>query len=561
MDLFQTLFTPDDGLSYVGRAAYQSLKTTFYFHRKHTWNKTAGKVQGLYQTPPQPWEMKPGTNHSAYLTEKMLDVISRAEKFVDVTSLGPPDGEFLASMQNALLKAAVNASVRNEPVVVRFIFGNIVGMPLNCKSIAYELTKDWCDGYQNSIKVYVGAFRKGLTWNHSKIIAVDSEYLFTGGHNLWDQHYLQYNPVHDLSFELSGKIAEEGHAFAEAMWRYIIRKEKTKKFMRFVPTCIPCATRSRVGLGHWPSGIDKYPPSYSRPKQPWMNFGPSAMMNAPDDLTLISLGRLGNCPLTDKVFSLGRTQSNVADIGIAAMLKAATKSIKMSLQDLGPLAVPYPGRGVVSIPGGEWPMSYLSAIAHAIWNNEDLQVEIVLSNPNAVPSNVSPLVANYGNGWSREQVCRKIVKAIRAERTEASTRELQQCVQRVRVAFIRLATADGKWEDGAKIGNHAKFFCIDDLCYYIGSQNLYIANLAEWGVVVDSETATQNMLGEYWTHLWDESFDERTAVDMREILEHVLKRAHKAEEEEDPSDIPPLPVGTFFPTQTLPDIVDLALAH
>ena len=44
----------------------------------------------------------------------------------------------------------------------------------------------------------------------------------------------------------------------------------------------------------------------------------------------------------------------------------------------------------------------------------------------------------------------------------------------------------------------AKHFIIDDICCYIGSQNLYICDLAEWGVVIDDAPSVKKIKEEYW---------------------------------------------------------------
>ena len=53
---------------------------------------------------------------------------------------------------------------------------------------------------------------------------------------------------------------------------------------------------------------------------------------------------------------------------------------------------------------------------------------------------------------------------------------------------------------------HAKHFIVDDVCTYIGSQNLYICDLAEWGVVVDDAEATKKIIREYWQPMWNISY-------------------------------------------------------
>merc|ERR1719262_1927148 len=93
------------------------------------------------------------------------------------------------------------------------------------------------------------------------------------------------------------------------------------------------------------------------------------------------------------------------------MLAASRKIVRMSLQDLGPLAVPGPF-GPQAIPGGVWPKAYLRELGKAI-SQRGVDVEIVLSGPNSVPGSLSPLVANYGNGWKCADVAAEIVKAMK----------------------------------------------------------------------------------------------------------------------------------------------------
>merc|ERR1719478_613296 len=96
------------------------------------------------------------------------------------------------------------------------LFGNIIGMPVDCDALVRTLTKDLPK--ESSIRLWVGAWRKGVSWNHSKIIAVDGKHLWQGGHNLWSEHYLMFNPVHDLSMVAEGPVAMDAHRFADELW-------------------------------------------------------------------------------------------------------------------------------------------------------------------------------------------------------------------------------------------------------------------------------------------------------------------------------------------------------
>lgn len=52
----------------------------------------------------------------------------------------------------------------------------------------------------------------------------------------------------------------------------------------------------------------------------------------------------------------------------------------------------------------------------------------------------------------------------------------------------------------------AKHFIIDDIACYIGSQNLYICDLAEWGVLIDDPATTESIKGQYWDPMWKVSY-------------------------------------------------------
>merc|ERR1712241_899677 len=67
-----------------------------------------------------------------------------------------------------------------------------------------------------------------------------------------------------------------------------------------------------------------------------------------------------------------------------------------------------------------------------------------------------------------------------------------------------------------------KFFMIDDCCYYIGSQNLYIANLAEWGVVVDCEEKTHSILEQYWNPMWKACYESVSHEERDCRIERIL---------------------------------------
>jgi hypothetical protein len=201
------------------------------------------------------------------------------------------------------------------------------------------------------------------------------------------------------------------------------------------------------------------------------------------------------------------------------MISSARKIIRLSLQDLGPIAIPLP-TGPVAIPGGIWPAAYLHALAVAILDR-GVDVEIALSNPNSVPGPCSVFEANYGNGWTCNDVASEIIKAVKAlDRPDVDDAHLRRLVhENLRVTYIRSARGCDEWPDKGHIGNHAKHFLIDDMCFCIGSQNLYIANLAEWGIVVDSIAETQKVMEAYWNPMWANSFERDRDCSVDKVMD------------------------------------------
>jgi len=112
----------------------------------------------------------------------------------------------------------------------------------------------------------------------------------------------------------------------------------------------------------------------------------------------------------------------------------------------------------------------------------------------------------YGNGWDCNDVAAEIIKTIREQYPEAEDGALREKVSdNLRICFIREEPGN-KWEDDMPMGLHSKHFIVDDMAAYIGSQNLYVCDLAEWGVVIDDEEKTKAMMEEYWTPMWNYSF-------------------------------------------------------
>lgn len=485
-------------LSHIGAAAYECLRKHHNRHHHQLWNVTAGEFVSLDQTPKKGWELvkDPEEGHDDWFPEKLAELLARTEYWADVMSLGPPDGLFMRKFNEAL-KIIANKNL-NRVIVVRMMFANIIGMPVNCTKVIRRLTKGVPKN--GGLQLWVGAWRRGVSWNHAKLIAIDGLYLHTGGHNLWEQHYLRNNPVHDLSLELRGRVAHDGHLFANEQWRFIELMQRTAfgQCVDKLPDYLPMLTKTRVTVSEFPRNVaHEFPPMYSKaigiPKRPKLD----------DEVPIITLGRYGTLI----------SRSRPSDDAFYAMFDAAQSSIKLAIQDLGPVCIP---GSKIPMLGCVWPKKTLSLLGKAIFERE-VDVYIALSNPRSIPGGLKLFEACYGNGWTCVDVAAEIVKTIHKTHPDATMVALRRVVaNKLHISHVRQRRGNF-YDNGGTIGMHAKHFIIDDICAYIGSQNLYVCDLAEWGTIIDDEAATKKIMQDYWNPMWAASYSP-SDCDVHEVI-------------------------------------------
>lgn len=201
--------------------------------------------------------------------------------------------------------------------------------------------------------------------------------MHTGGHNLWDPHYLKNNPVHDLSLEMQGHVAIDGHMFANEQWAFIQSKQSTVmgQCAENLPDTLPVIWKNRIIISEYPrkQGIAaaEFPPVFNK------KSSIPEIAEAGGVIPVITMGRLGAILSRDRP----------SDDAFEAMLDSAQTIVRMSLQDLGPVCIP---NTKMALPGLSWPKTYLSALARVIWT-KGVDVEIVLSNPGSIPGGLGPL--------------------------------------------------------------------------------------------------------------------------------------------------------------------------
>lgn len=514
-------------ISYVAQAAYDKLRKSHNNSHHVCWNVTSGKIIGRVLDTPEydhsrDWQSPndPREGHSNWFPEKIEEIMKKTKEWCDVSSLTPPDGLFMKCMKRAIKSINDTAVEQRGPdIIIRLLFGNVIGQPCDCNAVIKELVelvpKDNC-----RIQLWVGAWRKGFSWNHAKIIAVDGKHLLTGGHNMWDPHYLRKDPVHDLSMEAEGRCANDGHIYLNHQWNFIEKMQSgcVGRLVDKLPDsmCLPIA--ARVTVSEFPGGEAKeFPPEYvknARPPEPRSAFraagkafrdvahgfrhGHTAYQKrrrlGDGEVSMITMGRYGSI----QGFDYPRLhKARPSDDAIVEMFDASQKSIRMALQDIGPVCFPRT-KTLVPGPTGVWPAAYLKALGRALMRN--VEVEIALSNPHSIPNSLSPTDANYGNGWECVDVASEIIKACPRDA------DLRNKVENnLRLCYIKQC-GNNKWEDGETMAMHAKHFIIDDIAYYIGSQNLYVCDLAEWGILIDDKVQTAKVKKEYWSPMWAASY-------------------------------------------------------
>jgi phosphatidylserine/phosphatidylglycerophosphate/cardiolipin synthase-like enzyme len=431
--------------------------------------------------------------HSDIWIDELYKLITSAERFVDVTSLGTPDGRYGAAIRNAITVL----SKKPHAIVVRLLFG---AFPVRGEVEPKKLSGQWGRDLQKSsrLRLYVGGYRSSIlppSWNHSKIVAVDGRIAQSGGHNQWTKQYLGINPVHDLTMRVMGSIAVEAHRFINAQWEWTC-----KNFGLF------SNLTSKARLVSWGAG------KVARNCPPMFDAASDRVAPAtnPAKAAVFSVGRLAHID--------PKHASNQSDAAILAALSAAQRTIRIVQQDIGPPTAP-----VVNVALGHWPEGLFEQIAQALKRGVD--VRLIVSNLKAGAGGLPMSQGTYSNGYSTQVVLEKLRDYMAARpQLYPSGEALRELVcAKMAIAYYRYSD-DESYPDNATIPNHAKTFLVDDQAFYIGSQNLYDADLTEHGFIVDHAPTAQSYLTQYWNPLWAASQRTRVSGAGLPLDRCVLKR-------------------------------------
>jgi len=499
--------------SHIGKAAIAELesKPKYKVYKGKLWNLSSGSFagRGIAHSPEGTWDTDddpvkdaeqtpPKWSHSDWFPSDLANLLAKTEVWCDFASLAIPDGKFEDLIIDALRIVAQRSIDTNKKIVVRFLFAHYITEPVNCDAVMKKFTA----GLPTNSKlcIWVGAWRRGMCWNHAKIVAVDGKEVYTGGHNLRDDVYLQNDPIHDTSIHLKGDIAVQSHMYMNTQWTFI-RDRQASWMGWFVDKIYPddwlLPSVTRVTISEWPkSKSSVYAPLFEK------DTIPTSLPDSEDIVVpILSLGRYGN--IVD--------DARPSDDSFIAMFNAATSSIKFILQDLGPFTLIVLGKKIVY---KTWPKAYLRTFSKAMFER-DVDIEIILSNPGSGDDTGR---GNYSNGWSCEEVCAEIIKTMKEQFPDASDEQLKKKItDNLRVCGLKNKFGN-KWQSNKWVGLHSKVFIVDDVCTYVGSQNLYLFDLAEWGVAIDNKKTTTEIKSELWDPMWNASYKDGCDVNANTVM-------------------------------------------
>mmetsp|Transcript_41709 Transcript_41709/g.126542 ORF Transcript_41709/g.126542 Transcript_41709/m.126542 type:complete len:1858 (-) Transcript_41709:76-5649(-) len=380
--------------------------------------------------------------HSYEFYERLYQHIIQAEEFVDITSLDSYDmigtvesdgAQFTAMIRNAL---SYLASTGRE-IHVKFHFGSALFVE-RAADILEIITRDFKDDTDTKMTVWVNTYLMYTpsSWNHGKIVAVDGKKLITGGSNYYTTDYLQEDPVHDVSMQVTGGPALTAHRYAEKLWRTSCEWWGLHELWN--------------GVGIPPTGVlDLFFDAIDIPPPTDVMGGSNTAWRAPDGVYHKSLvyGEMHCPPAYDDISKLKPEDqrsrpktgvsvipaarlaglgdniqggSHTSDLALLALMESAQVSIKISQQDMLPLLLAGPaslaiGHGGYDYNGGVSKVPFddtwriIGGIAKAMARNVPVYIMVsapcafAANNPNCVSeglrTNTFQCIPGQGNGY------------------------------------------------------------------------------------------------------------------------------------------------------------------
>ncbi|HWD26027.1 MAG TPA: hypothetical protein VG387_02585 [Rhizomicrobium sp.] len=451
-------------------------------------NKILTASKSLFDTPQDYWQKPdadfPEKTHSDRLPDAMCKIIADGKTFVDIVTMDEPKGKFRAAYEDGI--AAIAKA--GHKATIRILLGRQFSpFHLEIEMMLWQLAAKLpvVDG----LVVYMAQFRsRNNSWNHAKLIAVDGNAILTGGHNMWDQDYLEAAPTFDISMRFDGEIALGGHFFADGIWKYVANVPEGNRHITYCRSL-------RVENGKWVVKTEHAPQSFGLPR-----------------------GGDGDTPalwVTAPGLGVWNTHTGTGMIALVRALQSAEKLCYLSLQDL---ASDYVGGSsfvieqfvdfpyqTINCQGYIFILPLVDAMAAFLRKNRDTQLCIVLSHPKG---DGRP----YTSGCPFGVILDVIGQRMRAQDSNLTPENIAERMRgQLFLQDIRFDKNRLKWPDGRVKRNHAKFWMMDDRLFYVGSDNVYpyvkpgplTGAHPEFGIVAEpTDTARDELLNTYWRPLF-----------------------------------------------------------
>jgi phosphatidylserine/phosphatidylglycerophosphate/cardiolipin synthase-like enzyme len=399
------------------------------------------------------------------LIDRFYKPIIGAQQAVDITLLQPlPDVRFLSALRNAVTVLARSG----RAVTIRVVIGQFPPLGTDAKGLLSELIRDAKTVPGAHLTIYAAAMRScsanvlchSLSWNHAKIVAVDGRTAVVGGHNMWSQDYLIDQPIHDISIQVEGGAAFDAHHYADALWGFV------------------CSHDDPIT----PVSIYMY-----RSGSPDITAGCLAKISLPAQspgsgtgVAILASARLGSGITSDF--------GNQDDLARDLIFGAARHDILVAQQDVAFL---FPGQAQPLYPE----LTLNAWAAFMLAGRGD--VYVVLSSDGAQGRSKS----TYSNGVKITDVADKMLQVAKAHSPLSQPALIDLLCRHFHLAPFRFGP-DASWPGKQPIGDHSKFWMVDDRYFYLGSDNLYPVDLQEFGYIVDDRAAAATLLKDYWNPLW-----------------------------------------------------------
>jgi len=518
----------------------------------------------------------------------ITEILSKALYRCDISSLNSPDAEWRKITLKAIDYSLSQKIGRNRPTQLRFLFGQSPTIFLNgLSSVAYgspdfvsfkseliQLIKERGQYWEKMPEIWLSRFfqieegmtnslmkilyqdsppvnNTQMTWNHTKIMAVDGVEALVGGHNMNMDLFRNYPPVHDISVIVHGPAAHGSQLYLNQLWACHADLLKKEYF-----DYESMSWKIGIKLDDKPEDPLKSAEAIDYMKQRQGNLIKlHKNFNKPQEKTIDGYDQMAKYKQADRILSVGKywTGPNMendyqrgSEIMKEQLIKNAKRIIRISQQDL------------VSAWKKKWKdHSTCNWIIDALLANKELQVQVVVSALDAAAGSTGDQYS-FGSGAertfelfkyylthnidtdelledrdsSRADALKRILiapffftdKLSKDQTVEGETYKWPDLDPNVYTATLKqpplsqkpphkgiignslMSTIQGSGLFYPKVpaapANHAKLMIIDDELYVVGSDNLYPGYLAEFNYVVEGKEAVDELISSYWEPLW-----------------------------------------------------------